>query len=1155
LQTKSRYLETIEERPLVFDGAMGTNIQALDLPPQAFGGRDGCNEYLVLSRPSVVEEIHRGFLEVGCDVIETNSFGGNRLKLSEYGLADRVHEINLAAAALARRVADEYSTPSRPRFVAGAMGPTGMLPSSDDPSLSRISFEELARIYAEQAKALVEGGVDLLLLETGQDILELRAAIVGIRRFLMESGRWLPIQVQVTLDPTGRMLLGTDIAAAHTTLESMGVQAVGLNCSTGPELMREPVRYLVEHCRLPISVIPNAGIPRNEDGRAYYPLDPDGLASHLREFVRDLGVEVVGGCCGTTREHMEKVVAAVNGLARRSRNVVAVPAISSALRSVPLRQDPPPMLIGERINTQGSRAVKRLLLAEDYDAVLRIARDQVDGGAHALDICVALTERSDEAAMMQTLVHRIAATVEAPLMIDSTEPSVVQAALESNPGRAIVNSINLENGRNRIDAVVPLVKEHGAAVVALTIDENGMARTAQRKLEIARRIHKICVEEYGLSPDALIVDPLTFTLATGEPEYAHSAAETLEGVRMIKAELPGVLTSLGVSNVSFGLAQGARRVLNSVFLYHAVEAGLDMAIVNPAHVTPYAEIPDEPRALAEDLIFARRPDALARFVAYFEKLGPESNDDAVSEPVVGLPVEERIRESILRRRKEGIEDLLNEALRDRGPVDLLNSVLLPAMKEVGDRFAAGELILPFVLQSAEVMKRAVAHLEKFLDHKEGYTRGRVVLATVYGDVHDIGKNLVATILSNNGYTVHDLGKQTPINTIVEKAAELGADAIGLSALLVSTSKQMPLCVQELDRRGLKIPVIVGGAAVNPAFARRTLLLEDGRPYAGGVFYAKDAFQGLAIMDRLTDGETRDAFIAESLDRSLTALSRDAELSHQRSEAAAKGQWKPMLSRDVPIPEPPFLGSRVLSARDIDMAEVYELLDLNTLFRLHWGGKSLHGDQWERYVESDFMPLLERMKREAIDEGYLRPAAVYGYYPCGSDGDDLVLLDPRDTAREIARFSFPRQPDGERLCLADYFAPIDSGRVDVAALQVVTAGREVGELVQLLHQQGDYSRAYHIHGLSVSVAEALAEWLHRRIRRELGLPPGQGKRYSWGYPSCPDLSQQEQVVSLLDARRAIGVELTVAYLLVPEQSTAALVVHHPEARYFSPRAQS
>jgi 5-methyltetrahydrofolate--homocysteine methyltransferase len=1142
-------MELLEQRFLVFDGAMGTNIQAYDLSAEDYGGKEGCNEYLVLVKPHVVEEIHRGFLEAGCDVLETDTFGGNRLKLEEYGLGDRLYEVNFAAAQLARRAANEYSTPERPRLVAGSMGPTGKLPSSNDPLLGDTGFEELAEMFREQARPLVEGGCDLLLVETSQDMLEVRAAIVGINRYFRESGRWVPLQVQVTLDTSGRMLLGTDIGAALTTIASLPVQVVGLNCSTGPEHMREPVRYLSEHSPLSLSVIPNAGMPVNVGGRAAYPLDPDSMAGALREFVEEMGVDVVGGCCGSTHEHMRRVVEELGKASRRMRSSVWIPSLSSSLARVPMAQDPPPLLIGERVNTQGSRAIKRLLLTEDYDAVLGMARDQVEGGAHALDICVALTERADEAAMMRALVHRVAATVEAPLVIDSTEPAVIREALEAYPGRAMVNSINMESGRERIEAVVPIVKEHGAAVVALTIDEQGMAKTAERKLEVARRIHDICVGEFGLAPEDLVFDCLTFTLATGDQEFVQSAAETIEGLRLIKMELPRVFTSLGVSNVSFGLTPHARAVLNSVFLYHCVQAGLDMAIVNPAHTTPYSEIPDEPRTLAEDLVYNRRPDALAHYVEYFEQHGP-AEQRVVADPTAGMSAEERIHWQVLHRKKDGIERLIDQALERHSPVEVLNSVLLPAMKDVGDRFGAGELILPFVLQSAEVMKRAVAHLEQYLEKKEGYSKGRVVLATVYGDVHDIGKNLVGTILGNNGYEVFDLGKQTPINVIVEKALELKADAIGLSALLVSTSKQMPLCVQELDRRGLEIPVLIGGAAINPAFGRRALYVEDGRPYRSGVFYAKDAFQGLHIMDQLMNPDTREAFVDEHLARAEQALERDAargggSARPDRTRQVATSS----VSRDVTIPSPPFWGKRVL-ALDIDLMEVFDLLDLNTMFRLHWGGKSLHGEEYDRHVESDFMPRLERMKREAIEQGYIAPGIVYGYFPAGSEGNDLVVLDPVDRYTEIARLPFPRQPGGDRLCLADYFAPLDSGRLDVVALQVVTAGPKASELVQQLNERGDYTEAYYVHGLSVSAAEALAEYVHQLIQRELGIPQSQGKRYSWGYPACPDLSQQEVVLDILSAREEIGVTLTVAHLMVPEQSTAAMVVHHPEARYYS-----
>jgi 5-methyltetrahydrofolate--homocysteine methyltransferase len=1176
MRSYTRYLEALAERVLIFDGAMGTNIQRLNLTATDFGGEQyfGCNDVLVITRPDLIEQIHASFLAVGCDVIETNTFRANRITLREYGLHARVIEINRAAAALARRVADRFSTPDHPRFVAGSIGPSGMLPSSTDPILSNISFAELADVFREQAIGLIEGGVDLLLIETSQDILEVKAAVFGIRQAFRETNVRLPIQAQVTLDTTGRMLLGTDIAAALVTLEALDVDVLGLNCSTGPEHMYEPVRYLGEHSRLPVSIIPNAGLPINDgSGNALYPLQPEPMARDLRAFVVDFGVNVVGGCCGTTPEHLAAIVAALipplskggrrtlpqrltlipgrDGWPRLRRvsdaKVPFRPMASSAMRAVSLIQDPPPTLIGERINSQGSRKVKQLLLTEQYDAILEIARNQVEGGAHLLDVCVALTERADEVEQMRTLVRLLAQSVEAPLVIDTTEPKVVQAALESYPGRAIVNSINLENGRERIDAVVPLVKAHGAAVIALTIDEEGMAHTAERKLTIARRIYDICIHEYGLEPSDLIFDTLTFTLTTGQEELRRSAIETIEGIRQIKRELPGVLTSLGVSNISFGLNPRARGVLNSVFLYHCVQAGLDMAIVNPAHITPYAEIPADQRELAEDLIFDRRPDALARYIAYFEQTTQEAEQSIAEDPTVGMTAEERIHWQILHRKKEGIELLLDEVLTRRTPVEVLNEVLLPAMKEVGDRFGAGELILPFVLQSAEVMKRAVAHLERFLERRDGTSKGTVVLATVYGDVHDIGKNLVKTILSNNGYVVHDLGKQVPVNVIIDKAVEVNATAIGLSALLVSTSKQMPLCVQELYRRGLKFPVLIGGAAINRRFGRRILFVEDGVPYEPGVFYCKDAFEGLAVMDALVDPTRR----AELLERMIREAWDEVQrtITSQRSMGGRPGcnRWSPEIA---PVPRPPFWGPRVL--RHIPLAEVFPLIDRDELFRLSWGAKNTHGEAWEE-LRAQFEQRLARMEAHALAHGWLCPQAVYGYFPCQSEGNELIVYAPDSLVagqpREIVRFAFPRQEDDEGLCIADYFAPTDSGQMDVVAFQVVTVGPEATERFDALQAAGDYSEAYYTHGMAVQTAEATAEWLHRRIKQELGIGD-RGKRYSWGYPACPDLEDHAKVFQLLPAERELGMSLTSAFQLVPEQSTAAIVVHHPQARYFS-----
>jgi 5-methyltetrahydrofolate--homocysteine methyltransferase len=1149
---RSPYLAALAERVLVFDGAMGTSIQRYELSAKDFGGErlEGCNDYLVISRPDVIEEIHAGYMAAGCDVLETDTFRSNRLTLREYGLQDQVREINVAAASLARRVADRFEAEDgRKRFVAGSIGPSGFLPSASDPTLGNITLAELVPVFAEQARALVEGGVDVLLIETSQDILEVKAAVFGCREAIRDAGRPVALQVQVTLDTSGRMLLGTDIGAAMVTIESLRADVLGLNCSTGPEHMRQAVRFLGENSRLPISCIPNAGIPHNEGGCAVYPLEADPFAAQMREFVEEFGVSVVGGCCGTNAEHIGRLVGAVRGLKPKQRSVDYVPRLSSGIRATDLVQIPAPTMIGERVNAQGSRKVKRLLLNDDYDGVLEVARDQTESGAHVLDVCVALTERQDEAAQMRTVVKLLSQGVDAPLCFDSTEAPVLQAALEQSPGRPIVNSINLENGRERVDAVLPLVAAHGAAVIALTIDKElgGMAKTAETKLEVARKIHRIATEEYGVAPDALIFDALTFTLATGDEEFRRSAVETIEGIRAIKRELPGVLTTLGVSNVSFGLQPHARTVLNSVFLHHCVEAGLDTGIINPAHVKPYFEIDAEDRRLADDLIFDRRTethDPLAAYIARFENAAVEQ--ESAADPTAEMTPEAALHWKILHRKKDGVEEWIDRAVEKLGAVPVLNDVLLPAMKEVGDKFGAGELILPFVLQSAEVMKKAVARLENYLEKTEGQTKGKVVLATVYGDVHDIGKSLVNTILTNNGYTVFDLGKQVPVNTIIEKADEVGADAIGLSALLVSTSKQMPLCAQELHRRGKSYPLLVGGAAINPSFVRAAALVEETRPYPPGMFYCKDAFEGLSVMDHLmADGA--ESWVAE---HNAEMLRRSEEYARSKAKAQSlRPQNRTEGVAPADVPQPPFWGWKVLENIPVDA--VVECIDRNTLYRMQWGARNLKGEEWDRLVRDDFEPRLKRYTLEARTQGWLRPRAVYGYFPVGRDGDDVVVFDPADRTKEIGRFTFPRQEDRELLSLADYFRPLNgAGPEDVIALQVVTSGDRAAEFIAKRNQGGDYTEGYFLHGFSVQAAEGTAEYVNRRVRDELGIGEPRGLRYSWGYPACPDIEQHEVLFGILPVKETIGVGLTSAWQLDPEQSTAALVVHHPAAKYFS-----
>ncbi|NNJ09260.1 dihydropteroate synthase [Chloroflexales bacterium ZM16-3] len=1231
--TKQSYLAALAERVLIFDGAMGTSIDTFDLTVEDYGGERtfGNRDYLAFTRPDVIGQIHASFFDAGSDVVETNTFQSSRLRLEEWGLADRTIELNRSAAVLARSVADRYEAQDgRQRFVAGSIGPTGKLPSSDDPALSDITFEQLSEIFREQAVGLIEGGVDLLLIETSVDILEVKAALDGIRRAKAELNRPdLAVQAQVFLDLAGRMLLGTDVPALIATLEAMPVDVIGLNCSTGPEHMREAIQYLTAHARKPISCLPNAGLPLEVDGETVYPMEPEPFGRIIGEFVGEYGVGVIGGCCGTRPAHIAKLREVI-GYDRKpkERQVEYIPSVSSGIRASALRQDGTLTMIGERVNTLGSRKVKRLLLGDNYDGVLEVAREQVDGGAHMLDVCVAMTERADESEQMVTLLKKLTMNVELPLVIDTTEADVLERALAMYPGRAVVNSVSLEGGRGaKIDTVMPLIARYGAATVAMTIDEEGMTHTRERKLAVAERIAQIARDEYGVPAEALIFDVLTFPITTGQEELRGAAVETIEGIRLVKERIPGCFTTLGVSNLSFGVAPHARAALNSVFLFHAVAAGLDTAIINPAHTTPYAELPAEQREICEDLIFNRREDALARFIQYFEQ-NASSAEETKGDPTAGLSVDERLGWKILHRKKEDVEADIDEAVANRmglqiadfrlqiaaqgeaqsaidnqqsamekgeAAVEVLNGVLLPAMKQVGDLFGSGQLILPFVLQSAEVMKKAVSHLERYLDKLEGSTKGKVVLATVYGDVHDIGKNLVNTILSNNGYTVYDLGKQVPINTIIEKAIEVGADAIGLSALLVSTSKQMPLAVQELHKRGMHIPVLVGGAAINKQYGQRISFVDEA-PYAAGVFYCKDAFEGLEAMDRLSDATGRAQYIADTISAATESLGKRqtgrVALAELGKASMSDSTVRSAVRTDVPVPTPPFWGAKATSRIRLD--DVVACLDRNALYRLQWGAKNAKGAEWEQ-LKADFDVKVRELLREAERDGWLEPKVVYGYFPVQSQGHELIVYDPASmgvrsqesgvgseesgvrsqesgtptprvrsqeqesvpptpdsrlpTPKELTRFVFPRQPGRERLCLADYFRSVTSGEYDVAAFQLVTMGRKVDDLTEELQQQGDYSRGYYIHGLGVSLAEALAEYTNRVVRQGLGLGEGSGKRYSWGYPACPELDEHLKLFKILPADQ-IGLALTDAFQLVPEQSTAAMVIHHPEAKYFS-----
>lgn len=1148
-KNKPSYLELVSQKVVIFDGAMGTNLDKLNLTAADFGGEQtrGCNDFLSLSSPKSVEKIHRSFLEVGVDVIETNTFRSNRITLTEYGLADRVQEINHAAAGLARRLADEYTALAHPRYVAGSIGPTGQLPSSGDPALCHLSFDELVSVYHQQAAALLEGGVDLFLVETSQDILEVKAAILGIR----QADRHHPLQVQVTLDAGGRMLLGTDIRAVLAILEGMPIDIIGINCSTGPDLMREPISILSRHSSLPVSCSPNAGIPQSHDGQAVYPLTPRDFAHQMTDFVEQYKVNIVGGCCGTTPDHLRLLVEKLGSRSVPDRPKLKNAWLASAMHALPMHQEPAPLIIGERLNTQGSREFKQVILARDWQAALSIARRQVESGAHALDLCTALTEEDSETQTMQQLVQILAPAVDAPLVLDSTDPAVLEAALKHSPGRCLINSINLEGGETKAEKVLELAKRFNAALICLTIDEQGMAKTAERKLAVARRICQLALDKHHLQPVDLVFDPLTFTLASGDVETAASAVETLSAIRLIKKELPGVFTSLGVSNVSFGLSKDARAVLNSIFLYHALQAGLDMAILNAAQVMPYPDIPASQKELAENLLFNRSRDALAAFINCFSDEQKGDRKASTTETKTELTPQEKITAHILNRSSQDLEediDLLiktdSPATKNESALFILNELLLPAMQAVGDKFGKGELILPFVLQSAEVMKKAVDHLEQYLQHGQTLSKGRVVLATVYGDVHDIGKNLVRTILANNGYEVIDLGKQVPAEIIIQTALEQKADAIGLSALLVSTSQQMGVVAEELQRRGLSIPLLIGGAAINAEFAQRIANPAGRQPYAGGIHYCRDAFAALSVLDRIS----RSAPPTNTNSPMPAEIPLEIHINNEESpstEGVTQTRIEP-----AAIPLPPFWGSHLFQPA---LDEVLPHINKKSLFRLSWGAKNARGEKWEKYSR-DFEQRFQRMTADLAASPWLDLSILYGYWPVQSVGNDLLVYAADEhsssSPNEIAHFHFPRQSGPQGICLADYFASAQSGRMDTAAFQVVTVGQCAIDHINRLYQANDLTGAYYAHGLAVALTEALAETGHARIRRELKLPAKQGRRYSWGYPALPDLSQHAILFSFLPATEKLGLRLTSAFQMSPELSTAAIILHHPQAGYFS-----
>jgi 5-methyltetrahydrofolate--homocysteine methyltransferase len=1176
----SDLLTALQTRVVVADGAMGTMLQASDLSLEDFQGHEGCNEILNVTRPDVVRAVHDAYFEVGCDAVETNTFGANWANLAEYDIPERIYELAHAGAVIARQSADAWSAPDRPRWVLGSVGPGTKLPT-----LGHAPYSLLRDAFQTQCEAMIEGGVDAVLVETSQDLLQTKAAVVGAKRAMATTGRKVVLIAQVTVELTGTMLMGSEIGAALTALEPLGIDVIGMNCATGPAEMGEHLRYLSQHATVPLSVMPNAGLPELGKDGAVYPLKPAELATALEGFVTEYGVGLVGGCCGTTPEHLRHVVDAV-----RARDVVVrapevEPAAASLYSAVAFQQDAGVLMIGERTNTNGSKAFREAMIAGDWEKVVDIGREAVREGANMIDLCVDYVGR-DGAIDMREAASRLATASTLPIVLDSTEPPVIEAGLECLGGRAVINSVNFEDGEgpeSRWARILPIVKEHGAAVVALTIDEEGQARTVEWKLKVAERLVKTLTEQWGMLPGDILVDFLTFTLGTGQEESRQDGIATIEAIRQFKQTHPEVGTTLGLSNISFGLKPAARVVLNSVFLHECQKAGLTSAIVHASKILPMNRIPDEQREVALDLVYDRRRDGddtagvrpydpLTAFLDLFENVTDDAGGKSRAELLMELPLDERLQRRIVDGEKNGLEADLDEAMASgQKPLQIVNDTLLAGMKVVGELFGSGEMQLPFVLQSAEVMKTAVAYLEPHMEKVEGQEgKGKIVLATVKGDVHDIGKNLVDIILSNNGYDVVNLGIKQPVTAILESAEEHSVDVIGMSGLLVKSTVVMKENLLEMNSRGIagKYPVMLGGAALTRAYVEQDL----DEVFDGSVYYARDAFEGLRLMDKVM--AVKRGLVTPEQSAEDAAKEAERKDRHKKSRAIAEARRaaedEPVGGRsdvieDNPVPTPPFWGSRV--SKGIALADYASWLDERALFLGQWGLRGSRGNDgptYEQLVETEGRPRLRELLSRVQTEGMLEAAVVHGYFPAVSKDDDLIVLDP-GSGGERCRFTFPRQRRERRLCLADFFRSQESGQTDVVAFQVVTMGARVAEITGELFAKNAYREYLELHGLSVQLTEALAEMWHARVRAELGFGAEdssdlqqvlskqayRGSRYSFGYPACPEVEDQDKVQDLLEWQR-IGVHLSEESMLVPEQSTAAIVVHHPEAKYFAAR---
>lgn len=1169
------------ERPvLVFDGAMGTNLQVQNLTAEDFGGAkyEGCNEYLVHTKPEAVATVHRGFLEAGADVIETDTFGGTPVVLAEYDLAERAYELNKAAAELAKSVAAEYSTPEKPRFVAGSMGPGTKLPT-----LGHIDFDSLHQAYITQVEGLYDGGVDLFLVETCQDVLQIKAALNAIEAVCSKRGERRPIMVSVTMEQFGTMLVGSEISAALTILEPYNIDILGLNCATGPDLMKDHIRHLCEHSPFVVSCIPNAGLPENVGGQAHYKLTPLELRMALMHFVEDLGVQVIGGCCGTRPDHIAALAEITQTLTPKVRTPHYEPAAASIYSSQTYEQDNSFLIIGERLNASGSKKARTLLNNEDWDGLIALARSQEKEGAQILDVNVDYVGR-DGVRDMRELVSRLVNNVKLPLMLDSTDWQKMEAGLKVAGGKCLLNSTNYEDGEERFFKVLELAKQYGAGVVVGTIDEEGMARTADKKFEIAKRAYNDAIE-YGIPASEIFFDPLALPISTGIEEDRENGKATIESIRRIRQELPGCHITLGVSNISFGLNAAARQVLNSVFLHDAMEAGLDSAIVSASKILPLAKIDPEHQEICRKLIYDQREfegeactyDPLGILTTLFE--GKSAKKTKVIDE--NLPIEERLKQHIIDGERIGLEESLEKALKKYPALEIINVFLLDGMKVVGELFGSGQMQLPFVLQSAQTMKAAVAYLEPYMDKEDsdGSGKGTFLIATVKGDVHDIGKNLVDIILSNNGYKVVNLGIKQPVENIIRAYREHNADCIAMSGLLVKSTAFMKDNLETFNQEGITVPVILGGAALTPKFVHQ----DCQNVYQGRVVYGKDAFADLNFMDKLmpakAEGNWDDlkGFLDEAdsnghqppvketkpvdTGKAKSEEPQEVEIDTRRSEA---------VDVDIPRPTPPFWGTKILQPEDIPLEELFWYLDLQALIAGQWQfrkPREQSREEYDAFLEKEVYPILERWKARILEENLLHPQVIYGYFPCQSSGNSLHIYKPEEAesgqlTEPVATFSFPRQKSMRRLCISDFFAPKDSGQIDVFPMQAVTVGKIATEFANKLFAGDEYTDYLYYHGMAVQVAEAMAEWTHARIRRELGyghLEPDnvrdvlaqrhQGSRYSFGYPACPKVSDQYRQLELLGTDR-IGMYMDESEQLYPEQSTTAFVVYHPVAKYFS-----